>query len=116
METQEILKYILPEEMLEYFELVTIERSHEQLQFFLDEKNEKPPELSSMMLESKGFTPVFNLYDFPIRNHKVILKVRRRKWKDTATGKTYTRQWDLKHEGTSYTKEFALFLKKMSGH
>jgi hypothetical protein len=116
MESQEILKYILPEEILEYFDLVNIERSQSQLIFFLDEKNEKPPELSSMSLESKGFTPPFSLNDFPIRNRKVILKVRRRKWKDTATGKTHTREWDMKHEGTSYTKEFAAFLKKMSGH
>ncbi|WP_446012195.1 ISAon1 family transposase N-terminal region protein [Candidatus Electrothrix sp.] len=116
MESQEIIKFILPEDMLEYFDLVNIERLGNQLRFYLDEKNEKPPELSAKSLESKGFTPPLSLYDFPIRNQKVVLKVRRRKWKDTATGKTHTREWDLKHEGTSYTKEFAAFLKKMYGH
>lgn len=116
MESQEIIKYILPEDLLEYFDLVNIERPGNQLIFFLDEKNEKPPELSDKVLESKGFIPPLSLNDFPIRNQKVVLKVRRRKWKDAATGKTYTREWGLKHEGTSYTKEFAAFLKKMSGH
>lgn len=113
MESTEIIKYILPKEFTEYFDLVNIEKSVNQLIIFLDEKNIKPPEHSDKVLESKGFTSPIYLHDFPIRDQQVLLKIRRRKWKDKATGKTYTRKWELKHEGTSYTKEFAAFLKKM---
>lgn len=113
METKEILRHILPKEFIEYFDLVEIHGSDNQLIICLDEKNVKPPEHSDKSLESKEFTTPIYLYDFPIRDHKVLLKVRKRKWIDKKTGKIYTRSWDIKQEGTSYTKEFAAFLKKM---
>ena len=114
METKEVLEYILPKEFVEYFDLVEIQKTDNQLVICLDEKNVKPPEHSDKELGSKGFTPPIYLHDFPIRDQQVLLKVRKRKWIDKPTGKTYTRNWDIKHEGTSYTKEFAAFLKKMS--
>ena len=33
--------------------------------------------------------------DFPIRDHKVILKIRRRRWTDTRTGKSFSIPIDL---------------------
>lgn len=116
MEPIEILRYILPKEFTDYFDLNSIEESTGQLILSLDEKPVPPPEHSDKDLESKGFTGPIYLHDFPIREHQVLLRARRRKWRDRSTGQTYTRQWDIKHPGTSYTKEFALFLKKMSGH
>jgi transposase len=116
METKEILKHFLPKEFIEYFDLVDIQKSDNQLIICLDEKNVKPPEHSDKDLESKGFTAPIYLHDFPVRDHQVLLKVRRRKWRDKKTGKIYTRDWDIKQEGTSYTKEFAAFLKKMFRH
>ena len=116
MESKDILKHILPKEFVEYFDLVDIKKLDTLLIIYLDEKPVRPPEHSDKDLESKGFTSAIELEDFPIRDQKVLLSVRRRKWKDKATGKTHTRDWDIKHEGTSYTKEFAAFLKKMFGH
>ena len=72
-----------------------------------------PPEHNDKDLESKGFSPPIELQDFPIRNQSVLLNVRRRRWTDKLTSKTYTRDWGLKEPGTTYTKEFASFLKKM---
>jgi len=111
MESQEILKYILPKEFVLHFDLINIKTEGDQLVFSLDEKNVKPPEHNMKELESKGFVSSIQILDFPIRDKGVILKVRRRKWKDKQTGKTYTRDWNLKEKGTSYTKEFAFFLK-----
>ena len=116
MESKEIIKYILPKEFVEYFDLVKIEGSETQLVLYLDEKAKYPPEHAEKDLESKGFTDPVHLHDFPIRDHQVLLRVRRRKWRDKTTGETYTRDWDIKHEGTRYTKEFAAFLKKMFRH
>ena len=53
--------------------------------------------------------------DFPIRDKKVILHVRRRRWK-TPDGKTVSRDWDLKAQGTRMSKDFAGHLKKIFGH
>jgi hypothetical protein len=41
--------------------------------------------------------------------------VRRRKWRDKNTGNIYSTRWDLTADGTSYTKEFADFLKELFG-
>ena len=111
METKDIMAHILPKEFVEYFDLISIEESKGQLVIQLDEKFVPPPEHSDKPLESKGFLPPTHLNDFPIRDKRVILQVRRRKWKDKDTGKTYTRSWDIKAEGTNYTREFAAFLK-----
>ncbi len=113
MKTEEILKYILPKEFVEYFDLISIKEESEEMTISLDEKFVPPPEHSDKTLESKGFGPAISITDFPIRNRHVILKIRRRKWKDKETGKTYTREWELKAKGTNYTKEFASFLKGM---
>lgn len=116
MDSHDILKYFLPKELTDYFELIDINSQEAQLVICLDEKNIKPPEYIDVELESKGFSSPVYIHDFPIRDKQVMLKIRKRKWRDKKTGKTYTRSWDLKHEGTSYTKEFAAFLKKMLGH
>lgn len=61
--------------------------------------------------EYKDFLQSIQIIDFPIRDKRVILRVRRRKQRDKKTGKTYARNYELKAEGTSNTKEFATFLK-----
>ena len=54
--------------------------------------------------------------DFPIRDHKVILLLRRRKWVDIRTGKSFILPLKIAAEGTRYSKEFAAFLKETYGH
>ncbi|MCF0160384.1 MAG: transposase [Bacteroidaceae bacterium] len=62
-----------------------------------------------------GFYTEQIIQDFPIRDKKVVLHVRRRRWK-TPEGKSVSRDWDLKAPGTRMTKEFAGRLKKIFGH
>ncbi len=114
MDSIEIAKHILPAEFVEYFDLTDIQSNNDRLVFSLDEKKIQPPEHSDKSLESKGFLSSVQLTDFPIRDKRVVLIVRRRKWRDSKTGKTYSRSFDLKAQGTSYTKEFAAFLKGIS--
>jgi len=113
MKTNELLQYFLPSEFIAYFDLVEIKDSNNHLEFILKEKNVRPLEYSSLSLESKGFTRPIRLQDFPIRDHKVELLIYRRSWRDINTGKVYTNNWNLSHQGTNYTKEFAAFLKKI---
>lgn len=115
MDLQTLVSYILPSWVELHFEVVSIESVSGKLEIGLDELNISPPVDEGKKLESKGFLPVVHLEDFPLRGKAVLLKVRRRKWKDPSTGKTITNNWKLAVEGTSYTEEFALFLKKLVG-
>jgi len=115
MNSTDLLKYILPHEILEYFEVVDIKGKQEELTFYLDEKNDLPQDLPEGDYESKGFAPPVKILDFPIRDRAVFLIVRRRKWIDKRTGKVYSRVWNLTAEGTKYTKEFGAFLKGITG-
>ena len=54
--------------------------------------------------------------DFPIRDHKVILKVRRRRWLNRQTGESFVDRISVTEKGTRYSKEFAAFLKETYGH
>ena len=107
-----ILKHFLPKDFLVFFDLVNIEEEKEHLHIYLDEKFILPPEHKDKKLESKGFRKSTKVDDFPIRENKVTLHVRRRKWRDKATGSLFTRKFITKANGTSYTQEFAAFLKE----
>lgn len=113
MESKELLKYFLPKEFIENFDLVDLKEQGESLIISLDEKNLISKEHSDKSLESKGFSEATTIQDFPIRDRRVLFRVRRRIWRDKNTGKTYSNSWDLTEKGTSYTKEFAAFLKEM---
>lgn len=83
-----------------------------EIHIHLDEK--MSPELSGdVHFESKGFMDVVSVTDFPIRDHKVILKIRRRRCVDVRTGKSFSLplEVDVTAKGTRYSKEFGVFLK-----
>ena len=116
MELESLLHYFLPKELFEYFEFKGIEEAGPQsLKLQLDEKSIKPIEHSDKALVSHGFDEPVEIQDFPLRDKAVYLVVRRRRWKDKRTGKVYSKSWDLSAKGTSYTKEFASFLKELFG-
>lgn len=109
--TKELMGYLLPEGTLDYFELTHIVKDKEGLVLFLEEKNVPPAEYSGQTLHSKGFLPQICVQDFPIRQHKVVLNIKRRRWEVQSSGEIVTRNWDLVMQGARLTKEFALFLK-----
>ena len=107
---------VLPAQILDYFTVVGVEQSSTEIHISLDEKMNE--ELSSdVHFESKGFMEAVNVTDFPIRDHKVILKIRRRRWTDRRTGKSFSIPIDLDivAKGTRYSKEFGAFLKETYG-
>jgi hypothetical protein len=87
---QELLKYVLPEETADYFELVEIKKSGEELHLHPDEKPVPPPEYAHIELSGNGFYASSTIKDFPLRDRKVLLHVRRRRWIDSS-GKSYSR-------------------------
>ena len=85
---------VLPAQILDYFLISGVEQTSQEIHISLDEKMN--PELSNNIhFESKGFMEAVNVTDFPIRDHKVILRIRRRRWTDLRTGKSFSIPIDL---------------------
>ena len=84
-----LARLVLPSEILNYFRIVSVEESSGEIHIHLDELMNS--ELSNdIHFESKGFMSPVNVTDFPIRDHKVILVIRRRRWTDLRTGKSFS--------------------------
>lgn len=107
-----IASVVLPTQILDYFTVVGLEQTETEIHISLDEQQDKALS-DDIHFESKGFMDAVNVTDFPIRDHKVILKIRRRHWTDTRTGKSFSLPIDLDivAKGTRYSKEFVSFLK-----
>ncbi|CAG5018991.1 hypothetical protein DYBT9275_06122 [Dyadobacter sp. CECT 9275] len=106
-----LVRFLLPEGILEYFELSKIVEGLTGLNIYLEEKNLPPAEYEDKKLESKGFLPEIYIQDFPIRNQKVTLCIKRRRWEVRETDEIITRDWNIVQQGTRMTREFADFLK-----
>ena len=107
---------VLPAQILDYFLISGVEQTSQEIHISLDEKmNSKLS--NDEHFKSKGFMEAVNVTDFPIRDHKVILKIRRRRWTDLRTGKSFSIPIDLDvvAKGTRYSKEFGAFLKETYG-
>lgn len=110
-----LVSYLLPEGILEYFALASISNDGEGLKIHLEERNEPPTGYSSGDLESKGFYDEISIQDFPIRSRRAFLCIKRRRWTVRSTGAIISRDWELVQKGTRMTKEFAAFLKGILG-
>tara|TARA_R110002049_G_scaffold257573_1_gene433023 strand:- start:1058 stop:1399 length:342 start_codon:yes stop_codon:yes gene_type:complete len=107
----ELAQYLLPEGVLDYFDIVDHKISEGKVHFYLEEKNVLPKEHQSEIARSKGFLPEITVEDFPLRGKSVLLHIKRRRWTLMDTGKIIKRDWNLIAKGTRITNEFASFLK-----
>lgn len=110
----ELLKLLLPEYLVDYFEVISYEKQGEQLHLYFEEKNELPQEYSGHKLTSKGFFDEIVVQDYPIRGQHAFLHIKRRRWLNHNTNIVVSRNWDLVAKGTRMTTEFAAFLKEIS--
>ncbi len=110
-----VARLIFPKELLDYFEIVGYDETSEAILIRLDERgvlrNGKP----GHEYEKSGFLPESRITDFPIRDRKAVLLVRRRRWKDLSTGEIVSNDYELVAKGTRHSKEFAAFLKGVLG-
>lgn len=111
----ELIGLTLPEGMLDFFELVSVNKEEGVFYLYLEEKNIIPIEHRSSGVHSKGFHAEVRVTDFPLRGKKVLLCIKKRRWEHPATGEIVQRNWNLLSQGTRITKEFALFLKGALG-
>jgi hypothetical protein len=107
----DIAEFILPNGILEYFDLKKIEQTSVAIHIYLAEKNLPPLEYAHTKLTSKGFFDEIKVQDFPIRGKHVYLMIKRRRWLEESTGNPVFRDWEMVAKGTRMTKEFATFLK-----
>ena len=91
-----LARLVLPSEVLDYFDVTGVDSGDTEMHIH--------------------FTSPTSITDFPIRDHKVILEVRLRRWLDLRTGKSFSLPMKLATDGTRYSKEFAAFLKETYGH
>ena len=117
---EQLARLVLPKEILDNFDIVKIETDESDidsmsLTIHLDERMNAYLQKSEDY-ESKGFMDAVRITDFPIRDHKVILVLRRRRWRNKETGETFVDRISVTESGTRYSKEFAAFLKETYGH
>ena len=119
-----LLNIILPDGILEIFEVSNVREEHTGIieetglelriiHIHLDERDLRVKEWHD--LRPNGFTEEHCINDFPIRDRKVVLHVRRRRWLDDEGKNVILPHEGLTAPGTSYSKEFADVLKKIFG-
>lgn len=119
-----LASFFLPEGMLDWFELTSVtEESIDEspdrvfkavLHIYLDERDNRTDETS--YLRPNGFTEETTIKDFPARDRKVVLHVRRRRWLDENNSNCIMNVYNLAVSGTRYSEGFAEFLKKKLGY
>lgn len=114
---KELVEALLPQGLLDYFELTHFKKDDIGLYMHLEERNSLPLEFKEQghLYHSKGFYPQITLQDFPIRGKKVFLLIKRRRWEHQQSGEVISRDWHLVQKGTRMTAEFAAFLKAVLG-
>lgn len=116
-----LLGIILPTGILEAFEVSKVTEEHTGIieetglerciiHIHLDERDLRSKEWHD--LRPNGFTEAHCINDFPIRDRKVVLHVRRRRWFDENEKNVILPHESLTAVDTSYSKEFADVLKK----
>ena len=120
-----LISFFLPDGMIDWFEVVsTIEEPNTGitkadvlynsiLNIYLDERDSDQCE--QLGLKPNGFTEPTVIKDYPIRNRKVLLHVRRRRYLDADGRNVIVNQYPLTADGTKVSVEFGVFFKDDDG-
>ena len=113
------ISFFLPEGMIDWFEVVHMTEENNPgttiadklynriLNIYLDERDNRSED--QMVLKPNGFTEATVIKDYPIRNRKVLLHVRRRRYLDADGRNIILNQYPLNPEGTKVSVEYGLF-------
>ena len=114
METYKILRAILPEVLIDNFDINRFEKTENRFDIWLDEKKVQiREERNDGHVVAYGFGEYHTIQDFPIRGRATYLHVRKRRWLDRSTGETFSYEWDIsEHDRTYLNAEFVAFLKE----
>ena len=113
MKSDQLLRAILPDVLIDNFDVVNYEKSDTRFDIWLDEKKvmmREDKKYSNVI--SHGFGEYHSIQDFPIRGRATYLHVRKRKWLDKDTGEIFSYDWELSEfDETRLNSEFVSFLK-----
>lgn len=114
MKSDKLLRAILPDVLIDNFEVDRFEKTDERFDIWLDEKKVQMREDKyNNSVIGNGFGEYHTIRDFPIRGRATYLHVRKRKWLDKTTGETFSYDWDVSEfDGTRLNAEFVAFLKE----
>ncbi|PXX17736.1 ISAon1 family transposase N-terminal region protein, partial [Hoylesella shahii] len=87
---KQLASLMLPSQILDYFDVVKVEEGATQIEISLDETYPESYKADEN-IESKGFMEPTTITDFPIRDHKLLLHVRRRRWLNRKDGVSFCR-------------------------
>ena len=113
--------FFLPDGMIDWFEITAVKEEKNDgskeldilfptiLHIYLDERDNREGE--NLGLKGNGFSEYTTYQDYPIRNRKVMLHVRRRRYKDADGHNIILNNYPMKADGTEISVEFGLFFK-----
>ena len=114
MKSDQLLRAILPDVLIDNFDIVNYEKTDTRFDIWLDEKKvmmREDKKYSNVI--SHGFGEYHSIQDFPIRGRATYLHVRKRKWLDKDTGEIFSYDWELSEfDETRLNSEFVSFLKE----
>ena len=113
MEHTKLLRAILPDVLIDNFDVVNFEKTDSRFDIWLDEKKVlmREDKVRASVI-SHGFGDYHTIRDFPIRGRSTYLHVRKRKWLDKDTGEIFSYDWELsEYDETHLNAEFVSFLK-----
>jgi hypothetical protein len=106
-ESRTILKLLLPEFLVDDFQIVKVEEISSIIDIYLGENNE----FTDDNYISHGFHKQVKVKYFPLRGKQVALFAKRRRWIHKETKQVTSKDWNLIAKGTHMTADFASFLK-----
>jgi len=123
---QELVSLMLPSHLLDYFDLVRVEEREVpekermgiesgDVILHLEEQDEYRYPEEGHTYRPNGFYEASKVRDFPLRDKRVTLLIKRRRWVDETTGKSVGNSYELTADGTRHSVEFAAFLKECFG-
>jgi len=113
------LSILIPEEILQSFELRKVIENESELLFDLEEKETCiPADLKGKEVVLNGYLNPATLQSFPLKGKQCYIHLRRRRWKlksgSDAESKSYHNEYEYTASGTMATKAFGAFLKRNS--
>ena len=120
-----LISFFLPEGMTDWFEVVKVVEEENpdtqsadmffkyRLNIYLEELDNREGE--HLGLKPNGFTEPTVIKDYPIRNRKVLLHVRRRRYLDAEGHNIILNKYPLSSDGTKISVEYGAFFKDDHG-
>ncbi len=115
---KDIVWAMLPDGLEEFFQVECYKKTNEFFEITLVEKNIVPHSLPDKYSGKKIINNVIkplNIVSFPICGRQGRVKLKRRYWKFEGVEEMYRRKIDICSKGTKIDRNFANFLKEITG-